>query len=138
MEKIDKKYVERRVQDWEKRIKDLYKFVETSLSNNPEVKFSTNNVVSMHEELMRENTVPKTDLPTLDLIIEKQIIATFIPVGLWVIGANGRIDILSDKGAYILVDTAEAFNAPIWTVYTSNKRKVATSFDSLFILTLVS
>lgn len=134
---IDKPYIESRVSDWLKRIDDLYESVRTNLSNSRNVKCATSRTMMMHEELMRKFNVPSVHVPILDVIKNDKILVTFKPVGLWVVGANGRVDILSEKGAYILVDTAGKGRAAEWRIYTPTNRKKATAFNRSFLEQLV-
>jgi len=92
----------------------------------------------MYEELMQKYNVGSEDIPMLDIYKNKVIIATFKPVGLWVIGANGRIDILIESGAYIVVDTAEKGKKPEWKVFTPKNRKSGKNLDSSLIMELVN
>ena len=43
------------------------------------------------------------------------------PKALWVIGANGRVDIFSAKDVYVLVDVADEFQAPRWILHRVGK-----------------
>lgn len=58
-------------------------------------------------------------------------------MGLWVIGANGRIDILTKSGAYILVDVGEKEGPSNWKVYAPKNRKKGVDFDNKFIAELI-
>ncbi len=66
---------------------------------------------------MDEYKVKAEKLPILDIYKKKKLIAAIRPKGLWVIGANGRIDILTHSGSYIVVDTAEKLKKPKWQVF---------------------
>jgi hypothetical protein len=45
------------------------------------------------------------------------------PKGLWVIGANGRVDMYSRKGAYTLADVGERCQLPQWVLYLIGNRE---------------
>ena len=137
MSEIDKKYIESRVNDWRHRIVDIFSFVKKSCSNYPEIDFSENKTTQMHEELMQKFDVSPVELPILEIRKNKELLASFKPMGLWVIGANGRIDILTKAGSYILVDVAEKEEPSIWKVYTPSNRKESVEFDNKFIADLV-
>lgn len=137
MTEINKRNIEDRVKDWKERLNTLYVFVEQSLSNNKEVELRKDRLTTMHEELMQKYSVSPEKIPLLDIYKNKNIIATFKPIGLWVIGANVRVDILTESGAYIVVDISEKGEESNWQVYSPKNRKEGRRFDSSFIAELV-
>ena len=42
---------------------------------------------------------------------------------LWIIGANGRVDLKGDGGRYIIIDTADNLEEPHWEVSHSDRRR---------------
>ncbi len=138
MAEIDKTYIESRVRDWLDRIDNIYNSVRRALENIEDIECVTTRQVVMHEELMQTYSVPSKNVPILDIKRSGSLLASFKPIGLWVVGANGRIDILTKDGAFILVDVAEEGSPSAWKVYTPNNRKDGKPFDSLFINELVS
>lgn len=135
--KIDKEYVEIRANNWSKKVSKLYNFVNDNLSNN-DIECIADKKMVMYEELMQKFNVPKIDIPILNLRKNKTILASFKPIGLWVIGANGRIDILTKNGAFILADMSENDEQTQWKVYSPENRKEGVDFDSNFINKLVA
>ncbi len=138
MNNIDKSYIEKRVKDWKDRLNSLYLLVEDILSAKKNIECKKTRQTTMYEELMQKYDIESEDIPILDIYKDKVIIAIFKPVGLWVIGANGRIDILTEEGAYILADTAEKGKKPEWKVFTPKNRKSGKNLDSSLILDLVN
>jgi len=134
---VDKPYIESRIDDWLKRIDSLYREVERSLSDSNNVTCDTSRKTTMNEEQMQKFNVSSVDVPILDLRRDNELLATFKPVGLWVLGANGRVDILSEKGAYILVDGSDFGDKADWKIYTPNNRKTAEKLSRSFIEQLV-
>lgn len=137
MSEIDKEYIESRVSDWISRICNLFSSVKDYCSDYPQIEFAENTTTRMHEELMQKYNVSQVDLPVLELKKNKELLASFKPVGLWVIGANGRVDILTKSGAYILVDVAEKGEPSKWKVYAPKNRRESVDFDSKFIAELI-
>ncbi len=90
----------------------------------------------MHEELMEQFGVPATEQPTLRLDDEHRY-ALFKPKGLWVIGANGRIDLYTSKGTFIMVDLAEHGATPRWTIFRTNQNRDGEPFKPEMIANLV-
>jgi len=130
---IDKPYVEKLANGWVDNVEKLYAFVKDVLKNDKEIGYKTNHSMMMHEELMEKFGVQPKNVPIFDLYLKKQLIATFKPIGLWVVGARGRMDIITKEGSYILVDLGNDESTPIWKVFTPTNRKKSTSFDAQFI-----
>lgn len=118
--KIDKQHVVKRVKDWEKRVSELYTTISSWLAGS-EYSLRFGPKILMYEELMQQFNVPATNLPTADIYDSTTCILTLKPKGLWIIGANGRIDILSHKTNYLLIDYAEQFRKPDWRIVNSKK-----------------
>ncbi|MCI4626027.1 MAG: hypothetical protein L3V56_08695 [Candidatus Magnetoovum sp. WYHC-5] len=138
MNGIDKLDIEERVKDWKERLNNLYLLVEKTLSGKKNIICKKNRSTIMYEELMRKYNVNSENIPILDIYKDKIIIAIFEPIGLWVIGANGRVDILTESGAYIVVDIAEKGKEPKWQVFTPKNRRYSKELDSSFITELVT
>lgn len=126
---ISKQDIEKSVYDWKYRLDDLFKSIEDYVDTDNVLSIKDGPPVYMHEELMQKFEVPSIKLRSLDVYRKNKLIASIKPVGLWVIGANGRVDILTKNGSYILVDRAKKFETPKWTIYSSNHRKVGISLD---------
>jgi hypothetical protein len=92
--------------------------------------------VGMHEELMQKFDVPATRQPTLRLEGDDGYVL-FKPKGLWVIGANGRIDLYTSKGTFIIVDLAERGQAPKWTIFRATQKPDGELFTPEMLASLV-
>ena len=68
---------------------------------------------------MRAANIAARMLPSLTLVAEDQRRTILEPRGLWIIGANGRLDLASGVTRYITVDVAENFTPPKWIVMPS-------------------
>jgi hypothetical protein len=111
---LTREQVDRRVSDWASRIDALYKQIESWL---PDAwRAERRGTVHMHEELMQKFHVPPRDLPILNLMSHNGRAGRIEPRGLWVIGANGRLDFFFGKNHYLIVDTAERFAQPRWHI----------------------
>lgn len=135
---MNKKDIEQRANGWIEKIEQLYSFVAETLKDEPNVQYKTDQNMIMHEEMMERHGISPKQVPIFDLFVKNQLKATFKPIGLWVIGANGRVDILTPKGAYILADIGDDDIHPHWTVFAlgSAKRKQEV-FDAEFVKKLV-
>jgi hypothetical protein len=133
MPDINKAHIEKKVRDWTERVNKLYSFVRNHLSNIKGIECKTSKNMTMYEEQMKKFDVPPANVPILDVYKENILIASFKPLGLWVIGANGRIDVLTKTGVYILVDLAENGRDAKWEVFTPTNKQKAQSFNANFV-----
>lgn len=136
-QKIDKDYVDKRADGWISKVEKLYSDIKDALKGNSVVGFKSEQYMIMEEELMQKYGVPPKKVPIFDLFVGNQLKATFKPIGLWVVGARGRIDILTKEGSYILVDLGDDETHPNWKVFTPKNRKKSSPFDNKFLETLV-
>jgi hypothetical protein len=109
-------HVEGRVDDWLARLDDLLRRIETwALGHGWQVEDRA--CVPMDEELMRRFGLPPRQQPALELRSGHGGKVWIRPRALWVIGANGRVDIYATAGVGRLVDVAEPFSTPDWRFY---------------------
>ena len=120
-QKLDTDHVRRRVDDWEERLNDLYATIESWLPDGWTARMGP--PVLMHAELMREFQVAPRQLPTLELADESGQSARLEPRGLWIVGANGRVDLKHDDHHYFIVDRAENFERPDWQAVRADRRR---------------
>lgn len=117
---IDSRHVQRRVDDWEERVKNLYEKISDWLPDGWQARHGTH--VRMHAELMRKFGVAAKQMPTLELFDQSGDIAKLRPHALWIIGYNGRIDFKHNGQHYFIVDFAENFERPDWQAIHAEKR----------------
>jgi len=134
---INKVHVSKRVKDWKLRVTKLYKEIGSWVSDKPEYKMSLGGSIRMYEELMAKYGLPPEKVQTADLYKGDKLIASFKPVGLWVIGANGRIDMLTTSGSYTIVDNADQFQAPKWHMYSPSDHRKGKPFSKHELLAIV-
>ena len=120
-------HVEARIENWEHRIADLYALVGAWLPAGWTA--ASHRSVRMLEEPMREVGLPPRDLPVLDLLEGDKIAATIEPRGLWIVGANGRLDFSHGESHYLIMDAADNFEPPRWTVTSMMDRRRRTPFE---------
>ena len=90
-ETIDAQHIQRRVDDWQIRVKNLYEKIGNWLLEGWEARQGT--PVVMHEKLMRKFGISAKEIPTLNLLSQSGDSIKLEPRGLWIIGGNGRIDL---------------------------------------------
>ena len=113
-ERVDRRYVERRLDDWCQRLHALYASISGWLP--PGWSIVDGESVPIHEELMEKYDVPERRLPSKSLFRDRQAAGRLLPRGLWSIGANGRLDLISSTRHSIIVDRAQSFDRPQWTI----------------------
>ena len=117
---VDAEHVRRRVEDWEARLNGLYAMIGEWLPDGWEARRGV--PVVMHAKMMERFGVEAKRLPTLELHRRNGQMVKLVPDALWVIGANGRVDLKGDMGRYIIIDTADNFEEPHWEVSRSDRR----------------
>ena len=65
---------------------------------------------------MQKFAVPDRDMPILDLMQDETSIVTFKPDGLWLIGFDGAIDVITRQGTVLLVGLPRPPDPPVWTL----------------------
>lgn len=120
-EAFERKRVADKVDQWVARIADLYQQVAEWVSPIGGVRSSQDRKIEMSEELMRKYAVPARELPILDVFRGDEPVVSFVPRGLWIIGASGRIDIIVPSGTQILVNVGE--EAVDWQLVSSKDRR---------------
>lgn len=131
-EHLDPVYVERRVEDWAQRIEALFSVVERWVPPNWATRRTQK--VRMDEPLMRHYQVAPRNLPVLEITKNDGSQLTLKPRGLWIVGANGRVDLIGPKGSFVIVDTAESLTAPSWHIAPASNRQNLQPLDQAAFL----
>ena len=117
---IDRSYVERRVDDWEARVSGLYDDVTAWLPDGWTSRRSR--TTAMHEGLMRRFDLAERRIPILDFVNDSTERGRLEPRGLWIIGANGRLDLMLARRHYLIVDQSDSFERPDWRLSELHNR----------------
>ena len=134
---LTKEEIEKRIDDWESRILNLYASIREWLKEVPSYIPKKQSDVTMYEELMQKYDIPEKTLNSLDIYDDKNIVVTIKPIGLWIIGANGRVDILFKGGAITLVDESKRFQTPSWIAHRRPRKDKGVKFDKNFLFDLL-
>lgn len=118
---ITREHVEQRVRNWTERIEELYGQLAEWLPSNWHARGSS--TVQMNEQMMREFEVAPKQLRVLELRGDDGGTARVEPRGLWIVGSNGRLDMLKGEQHFLIVDAAENFAAPDWRVSPISDRR---------------
>lgn len=116
---LDHTHVQGRVEDWKRRLSSLYSEIVAWF---PDLRSDQSDTVEMYEDLMREYGVSPTRVPVLRLFEQHDQVAKFVPRGLWIIGANGRVDLFTPKGHFLIFDRSEYSEPSRWEIASSLRR----------------
>ncbi len=120
------------IDDWENRLKRLYAQIEKWFLELPPVQgqeILKGNVLQHDEPLMREFEVLPRMLPTRAVLYGRNRVS-FVPSALWIANANGRVNITTNSGQYVLVDRGGKEGRPSdWAIISSTRRQSPVIFD---------
>jgi len=94
-EKPDKEHVLHRLKDWQNRVHALYDCIEQRLGDG--YTYDRTGKHMSQEEMVQRTHLGSNDVPQLDILTVEQggrRVAELRPRGLWIIGANGRVDLI--------------------------------------------
>ncbi len=131
---IDSEYIELRVRIWQRQVSSLFDDV-AAWASEAGYKADKTGKVWMDEEEMQRFGVNAVDLPVLKISSGGKVIATAFPVGLWVIGAHGRVDILTSRASTSVINTSRDLDAPNWQTYVGDQP--SKRFDRDFFLNFI-
>lgn len=89
-----------RVGEWRDRINALYRQLKDW--SPTEYKWDTSQHLTMHEEMMKNYGIDPIELPVLNIDDASSWKAKIIPYGLWIIGGDGRLDLLTKSRRYLI------------------------------------
>lgn len=120
-------HVKNRVEDWSNRVNS---FIDGIIKwNIQDVEVKESKSIPMSEGLMKQFEIPKKEIRSANIFLNDKLKLAIRPYGLWIMGANGRIDLIKSDGAFIVVDTAEQFASPKWKLTPSTERAVSVDFN---------
>ncbi|SFU65324.1 hypothetical protein SAMN02799631_01604 [Methylobacterium sp. 174MFSha1.1] len=132
---LDADHVRARIGDWRGRINDLYRQVTDWF---PHLCVRQGDTTVMNEEMMRAYGVPPVRLPILRLSDAAVEVAAFVPDGLWIIGVNGRLDLSTRSGRFLILDRAGLFETPRWTIAPALDRLAAEPLSQAALATAMA
>ena len=126
---IDSNHIMKRIEDWEKRVNELMKNIVEWARGHPEWQIEQGNMIQREEHLMKKYGVPPRSLPTLNMYNRGRRIS-IVPSALWIVGANGRVNMITNSSLYILVDRGgEEGNPSDWHYSTPDTKPHTKPFD---------
>ena len=87
---------------------------------------------------MQNFAVTDRDVPILDVIEGDQVVASFVPRGLWMIGAWGRVDVITRSQTTILVATRDKEEEELrWELVSPEDRRKRVPFNKDSLIAIV-
>ena len=127
--KIDREHILWLISDWKKRLNLLFSDVENWAKDFEEAKTQKTDIPQAREELMHKFDIDPDTVPAMTIFFGKHR-TSFVPMGLWVIGSNGRVNITTNKNQYILIDLGgDDDKQSQWMIVNPSKRKQRISLD---------
>ncbi len=120
-DEITKEHVVKRVDDWVDRLNGLYDLVANWLP--PEWHADRRRSILMDEKMMQLVGVVPREIPVLELRSDDGRRAFLEPRGLWIIGTNGRVDLVAGSRHHLIFDFAKNFATPDWQIDNFFDRK---------------
>lgn len=109
---VDAKRVKHRVTDWVSRLERLYAQLDEWVQEVPDVRVERDTMQQVIEPLMERFSVPPRDVPAYSVFVSKKYRIAFVPSALWIMGANGRVNVTTNARQHILVDLGGENGAP--------------------------
>lgn len=128
-------YIEQRLQDWHDRLQRLFTEVEEWAPASWQILHGQ--VVQREEDLMRRYSIAPRELPTLTLLRNTHRVA-FVPSALWLVGADGRVNVTVDAKQHILVDRRiRPGEVSDWQIVLHDRRSQMVSFTRDVFLSIL-
>jgi len=111
-----------RLDAWQRALEDLYSRIADWVATQPRLKIDRSRSVVIAEEMMQKFDVVDRDVPILDVSDEHGVALSLVPRGIWIIGARGRVDLITRKATHmlVLVDKDDALD---WHLVDSHDRR---------------
>ena len=128
LEFMDTPYINKRVSDWQNRVQELIKTLKEWTKDNSSIDVIPARKQKMYEEMMKAFEVPMREIESADIQKNGKTIIVLKPFGLWIMGANGRVDLLTATKNFVLVDESDKFKNSKWKLYLENDKKKGVDF----------
>lgn len=135
-ETLDREYIKTRINNWKERLAKLYDNIENWAQELGELEVQKKNILQFKEELMYRFDVEPESIPTIAIHYGIHRVS-LVPMALWVLGANGRLNITTNKNQYILVDIGISDTDSRWVIVDTSKRGQRISLNKVTFLKLI-
>lgn len=135
--KVTKSHVEARLRDWIRRLNELYAQLDKWLPAELATGVQKEHLSQVIEPLMSQFKVAPHQMPTYTVLVGKGRLA-FVPSALWVVGANGRVNVSTNTRQHMLVDLGgQAGKDSNWQLVLPDDRKSLKPFNREAFLSLL-
>jgi len=119
---MEREYIARRICNWQERVESLFEQIEGWCDNLENVTCDDPGNIEMSEQMMVDFKLPAIDMPSRRVLHNGNVMMFIKPYGLWIIGANGRIDVIGRKSISKLVNKSDFFEASDWHLFLRNDK----------------
>lgn len=135
---MDAKRVEGRVTDWVARLNRLYSQLDRWAREVPDARVERKPMQQLIEPIMERFAVPARDVPTYTVFVNAKYRIAFVPSSVWIMGANGRVDVSTNVRHHSLVDIGGKGGKPSnWCLVGNDPNKPLIPFNRQAFLKLV-
>lgn len=133
-----------RLRDWQQRVHALYDQIQAALG--PGFSYDRTGKHRSSEERVQHAGLKSQEVPPIDILIVDQAgraVAQFLPRGLWMIGANGRLDLVltpksGNRQVFMLIDhSAPLSGGSDWRIVRPSDRLQQRAFKPEHLRELV-
>lgn len=141
-EKLTREQVIAKLADWQVRLKKLFAEVETWANQLAQTTGESPRMLRGASLQLVEDWMEKFDLqpdlvPNLAILYGRNRVY-FEPAGLWIIAANGRVNVTTPDRRYILVDLGGENDQPSnWVIVDPRSRNIRQPFNEAILRSLI-
>ena len=122
---------------WERQLAALYSTVRNWLAERPELSIDLSRHVTMSEELMQKYAVADRELPVMDIMRGEEVAVSLIPRGLWLVGARGRVDLITKDLTLPVLQIRDKQGVYSWCYFESGNRRELLPFAKEVLLRML-
>lgn len=126
---LTKQDVKKRIASWIQRLNGLFAQLEVWAQDHPDCEIKRGKITQINESLMQAYGLEPRLVPTLTFFVDKKYRVAFVPSALWVVGANGRVNVTTNFRQYILVDLALDEEDPKWVIVSPKEKNNQVDFN---------
>lgn len=130
--------VKRRVTGWIERLNALFDKLDTWAAAVPNVRIERDQLPQQIEDMLTRFSVKVRNVPTFTVFVEKKYRIAFVPSALWIVGANGRVNVTTNYRQYALLDLAEPGRPSDWQLLVAGSKTRFKPFEQDLFLKLLA
>jgi hypothetical protein len=127
-----------RVTDWIARLNALFDKLETWAAEVPNARVERDHMPQQIEDSLTRFSVKVREVPTFTAFVDRKNRIAFVPSALWIVGANGRVNVTTNYRQYALLDLAQPGTSSDWQLLVAGAKTHFKPFDQALFLKLIS